>query len=78
MAKRNLFKELKLGLKEIKSHQKGKFTLRTHTFEKPAPLKLDPKLILQSRTLEKWEQGKTIPNDQAMALILMTRNTLIH
>ena len=92
MAKRNLFKELKLGLKEIKAHQKGKITLRTHTFEKTAPLKLDPKLIrntrkklnlsravfamrlrVQLRTLEKWEQGKTIPNDQAIALILMTR-----
>lgn len=25
------------------------------------------------RTLEKWEQGKTIPNDQAVVLILMVR-----
>ncbi|MGD0465209.1 MAG: helix-turn-helix domain-containing protein [Gammaproteobacteria bacterium] len=92
MTKRNLFKEIKLGLKEIKAHQKGKITLRTHVFEKPTPLKLDPKLIrntreklnlsravfamrlrVQLRTLEKWEQGKTMPNDQAIALILMTR-----
>jgi len=26
-----------------------------------------------SRTLEKWEQGETVPNDQAAALILMVR-----
>lgn len=31
------------------------------------------KLRVSPRTLEKWEQGKTVPNDQAAALILMTR-----
>jgi putative transcriptional regulator len=31
------------------------------------------KLRVCSRTLEKWEQGKTIPNEQAAALILMVR-----
>ena len=31
------------------------------------------RLRVSPRTLEKWEQGKTIPNDQASALILMTR-----
>lgn len=31
------------------------------------------KLRVSSRTLEKWEQGTTIPNDQASALILMLR-----
>jgi len=31
------------------------------------------KLRISSRTLEKWEQGKTVPNDQAAALILMVR-----
>lgn len=31
------------------------------------------KLHVSPRTLEKWEQGETIPNDQASALILMTR-----
>ena len=30
-------------------------------------------LRVSPRTLEKWEQGKTIPNDQASALILMAR-----
>ena len=29
------------------------------------------KLRVSPRTLEKWEQGETIPNDQAAALILM-------
>jgi putative transcriptional regulator len=29
------------------------------------------KLRVSSRTLEKWEQGVTKPNDQAVALILM-------
>jgi putative transcriptional regulator len=31
------------------------------------------KLRISPRTLEKWEQGETIPNDQAAALILMVR-----
>ncbi|HBC71636.1 MAG TPA: transcriptional regulator [Coxiellaceae bacterium] len=31
------------------------------------------KLHISPRTLEKWEQGKTVPNDQASALILLTR-----
>lgn len=31
------------------------------------------KLRVRLRTLEKWEQGETEPNDQAAALILMVR-----
>jgi putative transcriptional regulator len=31
------------------------------------------RLRVPLRTLEKWEQGITTPNDQAAALILMTR-----
>lgn len=31
------------------------------------------KLGVSVRTLEKWEQGKTIPNDQAVVLILLVR-----
>ena len=94
MAKRNLFRELKVSLKEMKAYQKGKITLRTHTFERnaPSPFIVNPNLIRETReklnlsravfamrlrvklrTLEKWEQGKNIPNDQAAALILMTR-----
>lgn len=30
-------------------------------------------LRVSPRTLEKWELGKTVPNDQAAALILMVR-----
>jgi putative transcriptional regulator len=30
------------------------------------------KLHISPRTLEKWEQGETIPNDQASTLILLT------
>ena len=30
-------------------------------------------LRVSQRTLEKWEQGRTKPNDQAMALILLVR-----
>lgn len=29
------------------------------------------RLRVSSRTLEKWEQGKTVPNSQAVALLLM-------
>jgi putative transcriptional regulator len=31
------------------------------------------KLRVSPRTMEKWEQGKTVPNEQASALILMVR-----
>jgi len=31
------------------------------------------KLHVSPRTLEKWEQGQTTPNDQASALLLMAR-----
>ncbi len=30
-------------------------------------------LRVSQRTLEKWEQGRTKPNDQALALILLVR-----
>jgi putative transcriptional regulator len=90
--KRNLFEELKQGIEEVKAHQKGKITLRTHEIKKKPRLEVDAKLIrnlrdklnmsrsvfalklrVSLRTLEKWEQGETIPNDQAAALILMLK-----
>lgn len=90
--KRNLFEELKQGIREINDHKAGKITLRTHKLEKKPHPTITPKLILDTReklhmsraifalkigvsvrTLEKWEQGKTIPNDQAVVLILMVR-----
>lgn len=90
--KRNLFEELKQGIQEIKDHQAGKITLRTHKIEKKPRPTVSPKLILDTReklhmsravfalklgvsvrTLEKWEQGRTVPNDQAITLILLVR-----
>lgn len=90
--KRNLFEEIKQGIREIEDHKTGKITLRTHKLEKKPRPTISPKLILDAReklhmsravfalklrvpvrTLEKWEQGKTVPNDQAVALILMVR-----
>lgn len=92
MNKRNLFQELKRGIKEAQVHNKGKVTLRTYKHEKKELPKIDAILIrdtreklhlsravfaarlrIQLRTLEKWEQGKTVPNDQAAVLILMVR-----
>ena len=92
MSKRNLFKELEQGLKEVKAHKKGKISLRSHSFERKPQPKVDAALIRDTReqlhlsravfamrlrvhlrTLEKWEQGTTVPNDQASALILMAR-----
>ena len=90
--KRNLFEELRQGIKDINAYKAGKITLRTHKFEKKARPKVSAALIRKTRkelhmsrnvfalklrvsprTLEKWEQGETIPNDQAAALILMVR-----
>lgn len=88
--KRNLFDELKQGILEIKDHDAGKITLRTHKLEKKPCPKISPDFILATReklhmsravfalklrvpvrTLEKWEQGATVPNDQAVVLLLM-------
>jgi putative transcriptional regulator len=90
--KRNLFEELKQGIRELKDHKAGKITLRTHKLEKKARPTITPKLIIETRekfhmsqavfalklgvkkrTLEKWEQGDTAPNEQAVTLILMVR-----
>lgn len=90
--KRNLFEEIKQGIREIEDHKAGKITLRTHKLEKKPCPSITPELILDTReklhmsravfalklrvpvrTLEKWELGTTVPNDQAVALILMVR-----
>ena len=88
--KRNLADELAKGIKEMRKHDAGKLTLRTHTIKnKPLP-HLTPRQIravreklsysrplfahclrVQPRTLEKWEQGISEPNDQAKALLLL-------
>lgn len=90
--KRNLFEELRQGINEIKAHNAGKITLRSHLVLEKPQLSINAKVIRKTReemcmsrsvfalklrvslrTLEKWEQGKTIPNCQAAALILMVR-----
>jgi len=90
--KRDLFEELKQGIREIKDHKAGKITLRTYKADKKPRPTISPKLILDTReklhlsravfalklrvpvrTLEKWEQGETVPNTQAATLILMVR-----
>lgn len=49
MAKRSIFNELMEGVAEMKSHRKGKLTLRTYKVQ-PAPLpKVDSKLIKDTR-----------------------------
>lgn len=90
--KRNLFEELKQGIREIKDYKASKITLRTHKIKKRPRPTISPETILDTReklhmsravfaiklgvsvrTLEKWEQGKIVPNDQAVALILLVR-----
>ena len=88
--KRNLADELARGIKEMRKHDAGKLTLRTHKVESNPLPNLSPKQIravrkrlscsrplfahflrVQPRTLEKWEQGISEPNDQAKALLLL-------
>lgn len=90
MSKRNLFEELKQGLIEIKEHEQGKITLRTHKVERPH-VEMSAKEIravreqfnmsravfaaylhISPRTLEKWEQGLSKPNEQAITLLKLT------
>lgn len=56
--------QLKIGAKLIRSTRK-KLNLSQSVFAMRLRVKL--------RTLEKWEQGATTPNDQATALILLVR-----
>jgi len=92
VAKRNLYKELKQSIEEFKAYDVGKITLRNYTRKDNPSLKVDAKIVcdtrerlhmsravfanklrVKPRTLEKWEQGETVPNEQAAALILMVR-----
>ena len=49
MAKRKLFDEMMEGITAIKAHRQGKLTLRTYEIEPVKPLKVDSKLILDTR-----------------------------
>jgi putative transcriptional regulator len=90
MSKRNLFKELKHGIREMDHHRKGKITLRQYAVKKSARPAVTAKVVrdtreklnlsqgvfahrlgVSQRTLEKWEQGRAKPNDQAATLILL-------
>jgi putative transcriptional regulator len=49
MVRRHIFREIKHGVAEMKSHREGKLTLRTYKVE-PAPLpRVDSKLIKDTR-----------------------------
>lgn len=93
MKKRNLFEELKQGLEEVKKHQKGKITLKSHKSGPKSKLSVTAdfiretrsdlnlsrgvfahKLRVSPRTLEKWEQGRSKPNEQASALIKLVHD----
>jgi putative transcriptional regulator len=51
----------------------GKFIRETRKWLNMSRNVFALRLRVSPRTLEKWEQEETIPNDQASALILMTR-----
>ncbi|MBI4383042.1 MAG: helix-turn-helix domain-containing protein [Nitrospinae bacterium] len=49
MAKRNLFKELKQGIEEIKAHRQGKITLRHYEVKKTAHPNVTAEAIRETR-----------------------------
>lgn len=75
----NTYKSGKITLRthsvEMKPHQKVDAELIRDTREQLHMSRnvFALKLRVCSRTLEKWEQGTTVPNEQAAALILMVR-----
>ena len=73
----NSFKQGKITLRNIKIDKKPHLQITAELIRKVRE-KLHMsrnvfalKLRVSPRTLEKWELGKTIPNEQAAALILM-------
>ncbi len=90
--KRDVFGELMEGVRAMRSHRKGRITLRSQQVPALSLPRLDERLIratrerlhmsrtafahrlgVNPRTLERWEQGRSKPNDQAIALILLVR-----
>ena len=81
MAKREIGKEILDGIKEVKAHNEGEKSLRTHTLKDPAPVKeIRAKLKLSQsafaglmgvslRTVQDWEQGRRKPSGPAAALL---------
>jgi len=81
MSERDIGQEILEGIQEIKAHKAGKKTLRTHTLEAPAPVRvIRNKLKLSQsefaalmgvsvRTIQDWEQGRRKPSGPAIALL---------
>jgi putative transcriptional regulator len=81
MAKRDIGQEILEGIREVKAHDAGQKTLRTHTLKEPAPPQvIRAKLRLSQaafaglmgvslRTVQDWEQGRRKPSDPAAALL---------
>lgn len=55
--KRDIAKEIRDGLEEIKAHYEGKITLRTHKVEKPPLLEINAQLIRETREQLQLSRG---------------------
>jgi putative transcriptional regulator len=90
--RRDLFREVMAGVKEMRAHREGRVTLRAHDVEPIVVPRLEPDVLRETRealhmsrqvfafrlgvnprTLERWEQGRSKPNEQAAALIWLVR-----
>jgi putative transcriptional regulator len=81
MTNRNLGKEIRQGLDEIRRFKAGEISLRTETLSEPcAPQIIRERLALSQdqfagllgvsvRTLQDWEQGRRRPQGPALALL---------
>lgn len=81
MTKRDIGQEILEGIREVKAYKAGKKTLRTHTLNAPAPVRvIRTKLKLSQsafaglmgvsvRTIQDWEQGRRKPSGPAVALL---------
>lgn len=81
MSKRDIGQEILEGIREVKAHKAGEFTLRTHSLKDPAPVHvIRAKLKLSQaafaglmgvsvRTVQDWEQGRRKPSGPAIALL---------
>lgn len=49
MSKRDIFSELMAGIQELKDHQEGKVTLRTHKVSKRPPVTIAPQELRDVR-----------------------------
>ncbi|MBN1090713.1 type II toxin-antitoxin system MqsA family antitoxin [Pantoea sp. 1B4] len=49
MTERDIFSELMTGMQELKDHQEGKITLKSHKFTKRAPVTIAPQELRDVR-----------------------------